>query len=469
MLKFKLTALATLLAASLPVYSDPMQDIFNGMYSTSTPGVSQLQNGRYGVNLGGFSYRPPRSEVGPIVSARTPNLSVGDCGDIDFFAGSFSMISGDELSQVGRGIMQGAATYAFKIAIDSISPMAGSVMSELQDLINQVNRFNIDGCRIGQKLASEVYSGDATPQQESNALSNALSNLTVEVGGAADTFDGYFGPGAGKSASDKAAETGAKITMNSAFKAFEDIEANGAFFNTFGPVKKFELVMSLLGTTVTSTDPTECTAQASSDEKTCINPYPSLGTEFLVNFFFDPQNVGSNTETFAFKYYRCNNADCTSISTATTTTSRLLPKLRKDIYNLWQKLVHQPNQPLTTNEAKLMQWFGADMLSMMKTFGTDDYFAQSYSEFLAYKAVVSAMNYTMQDVITTTKNALDKQTSTMEEGAIFPVGMGKLSKNVDEVRNQYNDFIEKSLNPKIAEYNKSLQTISLLQLISKSR
>ncbi|GIU41087.1 hypothetical protein TUM3794_20730 [Shewanella colwelliana] len=470
MLKIKLTVIAALLATSQQAHADPMQDIFNGMYSTSTPGVAQLQNGRYGVNLGGFSYRPPATETGPIISGRTPNLSVGDCGDIDFFAGSFSMISGDELSQVGRGIMQGAASYAFKMAIDSISPMAGSIMSELQNLMNQFNLNNINGCKIGQGLAEKVYSRQASPQAEKDAVSKALANISENVGTAVDSFSKNFGLEASKPASEKASETGTKIVMNAAFKAFKDIEASGGVFNSFGPVKNYEIIMSLLGTTVTSTDPTECTAQGGVDEKTCINSYPSLGTEFLINFFFDPNNVSSTDETFSFDYYRCNNADCTAVSKGTTTATRLLPKLRKEIYNLWQKLVHQPNVPLNANETKLMQWFGADMLEMMKAFGTDDYFAYSYSEFLAYKAVVSAMNYTMQDIIRISKNSLDKQTSEIKEaGDILPIGLGKLTRNVDEVREQYNDYIEKSLNPKIDEYNKNLTSLTFVQMIKRSR
>nr|QTX14752.1 Pilus assembly protein [Klebsiella pneumoniae] len=47
-----------------------------------------------------------------LVNVSFPKASVG-CNGIDIFLGSFSMINGDQLVQIGRGIAQGSAVYAF--------------------------------------------------------------------------------------------------------------------------------------------------------------------------------------------------------------------------------------------------------------------------------------------------------------------------------------------------------------------
>ena len=103
-------AVCTAMIAPNAVADNAMRNIFNGMMTTTSPASFETAT-RTGVVGGSFSYRTTNVNTN-LVSMSFPKASVG-CNGIDVFLGSFSMINGDQLVQVARGIAQGAAIYAF--------------------------------------------------------------------------------------------------------------------------------------------------------------------------------------------------------------------------------------------------------------------------------------------------------------------------------------------------------------------
>lgn len=77
-----------------------MEGIFQGMVASTDP-ASVRTASRVGAVGGSFSYRQPQVNTN-LVNVSFPKASVG-CNGIDIFLGSFSMINGDQLVQIGRG------------------------------------------------------------------------------------------------------------------------------------------------------------------------------------------------------------------------------------------------------------------------------------------------------------------------------------------------------------------------------
>lgn len=80
-----------------------MRNIFNGMMTSTSPATFSTAT-RTGIVGGSMSYRTTNVNTN-LVSMSFPKASVG-CNGIDVFLGSFSMINGDQLVQVARGIAQ---------------------------------------------------------------------------------------------------------------------------------------------------------------------------------------------------------------------------------------------------------------------------------------------------------------------------------------------------------------------------
>lgn len=468
----KINRICLLISLSLGVFSvcaDPMQNVFNDMYSTSAPSASQHGNGRYGVNLGGFTYRPSISNGAPIVSARLPNASIGDCGQIDIFAGSFSLISGDELAQLSRGIMQGAATYAFNLALQSISPMAAGVVDELRTLINGANQFNIDGCKKGAEWAAKALgTGDATPSTEMGFVAKQLQTANVALGFAPDQNAGTYGPEGQKSASELAKQVGKKINNNSLLKPLSENQPDGALFNSFSSVKSNELILTMLGAVVTSTDMSNCKTP-STDEKTCITPWPGKGAPFFMDLFYDANNVDSDVEDVDIKYYKCADADCINIVQATITTKRILPMLRKTIFDIWQKTYKQSNTPFTSTEEKIMYWFGNDMFLMMKTFGPNDEFGRSYARYKALEATLVIMDYMANDLVNQVRTALVTSKNQQTSDKLYPVGLNQTVEDLMWFKEAYTVSRNTDIQKRVIENRAELDSALTITLSTRAK
>jgi len=158
-LKSSLAIFLSLLMFSAPAFgqvSDAMDKHFGNMkgYTTSTSAGHYQGQTQNVYTLGSFSYRQEQQSY-QLSSVQLPKIKSG-CGGIDIFKGGFSFISGDQLKAMMRNILQNATTYAFKLAIDTVSPLIGKVMGELTSLVERVNGFNINSCETAMSAVDSL-------------------------------------------------------------------------------------------------------------------------------------------------------------------------------------------------------------------------------------------------------------------------------------------------------------------------
>ncbi|WP_076415050.1 conjugal transfer protein TraH [Shewanella sp. UCD-KL12] len=430
-----------------PAYSDPMQTIFNDMYNATPPSFSQHGNGRYGVSFGSFSYRPNISQPANIVAARLPNFKMDDCGSIDMFAGSFSMISGDELSQMARAIMQGAATYAFDLALNSISPMAGDIKKELTKLITDMNKFSKNGCQMGRNMMmSAVGEENTTAITELKLMESQFSSIKSALGTRPDWFSAENDS---NSIAENAGETAVSVDYNSTKAALDKHGAMGAFFESFGSMNRNELAMTFFGTTVTNTSGIGCSSPAQDGESTCISYYPAKGPSYFFDLFFDVQNF-NNTSDVTITYYKCSNPQCTEITESTNTSKRFLPLIAESIDDLWDVMA-KGDQALTQDQQILNYYLGNDMISNMVKFGTNSGNKEAYKMLKSLQMTRTVLEHLAEDMMEKTEQALEKEKSENQNSKVAKAGLPQSLKSVETFREQYQLSVKSKLKEHINE------------------
>jgi conjugative transfer pilus assembly protein TraH len=133
-----------------------MQQLFDDMGAfgnVTGPGAYRAQ-GMNVVTGGNLFMRTPQRNYNP-GSVTLPSLKMG-CGGIDLYAGSFSFISKSELVSMMKNIGSSAVSYAFKLALDSISPQINKTLTELQQTAQDLNAMNINSCEAGEAVARGV-------------------------------------------------------------------------------------------------------------------------------------------------------------------------------------------------------------------------------------------------------------------------------------------------------------------------
>lgn len=109
-----------------------------------------------------------------IATLQMPGFRAG-CGGIDLWTGGFSHISSDQIVEMLRNIGSSAASYAFMLAIQTISPQTYNIMNELNALATQINQTNINSCETAATLLGGMW---PKTDQSSKHLCQAMgSNL----------------------------------------------------------------------------------------------------------------------------------------------------------------------------------------------------------------------------------------------------------------------------------------------------
>ena len=154
-----LLCVVLLCAAAVPARADLNADLgaffneFSGLLNVTDPGIYQGQAAGY-YSGGGLHLRVPQRSY-RLFSLQTPRFRTG-CGGIDLYAGGFSLINSDELVAMLRNVGQAAVSYAFLLALRTISPQISSTIERLQEWAQRFNLGNIDSCEAGARLAGAV-------------------------------------------------------------------------------------------------------------------------------------------------------------------------------------------------------------------------------------------------------------------------------------------------------------------------
>jgi conjugative transfer pilus assembly protein TraH len=147
-------------------------------FITHSSGAYLDQAGGYITGGSLFARGPVENHT--LVSFQPPSFGWG-CGGIDLFTGSLSFISKEDLIKTLRAIGSNAASYAFSLALQQVTPQIKAVIDNLQATMQEINNANINSCR----MAAQLVGGLAPQTQASTEL--YCSSKGVNMG----TFTDY--------------------------------------------------------------------------------------------------------------------------------------------------------------------------------------------------------------------------------------------------------------------------------------
>ncbi|WUR15383.1 conjugal transfer protein TraH [[Empedobacter] haloabium] len=107
----------------------------------------------------------------------------GGCGGIDAFGGAFSHISSAQLKDMLKSVTSALPGVAFQLALDSVSPLLGSVASRFHHLAEIINGQNKNSCSIATALVRNA--AEAT----NFSTNKACQDIAVNLGVASDYAD----------------------------------------------------------------------------------------------------------------------------------------------------------------------------------------------------------------------------------------------------------------------------------------
>lgn len=144
-----------------------------GYANVTAPGVVEGQSARY-YTLGGISTRSEITQPFRFVNVQTPRFSAG-CGGIDFYAGGFSAINADQFIANLRAIGQNAASLAFMLGIQIVSPQLSGLMGDINELAQDFNSLNMSSCDAATKLVGGVM--EKFGVEESNCVIKRMQDF----------------------------------------------------------------------------------------------------------------------------------------------------------------------------------------------------------------------------------------------------------------------------------------------------
>jgi conjugative transfer pilus assembly protein TraH len=169
---------APLRAADLNTEMDNMFNSLGGVGNYTAPGAfkSQALNTYTGGNV--YLRVPQRSYQ--LAQVAWPSAK-GSCGGIDVYGGSFSHIAASEFRDALRRIRSAIPGIAFQMAIDAVSPLFGSTLKTMTNLMTMVNNARINSCETASALVNSAW--DSTGFNNESKCTRAA----VEDGSASDT------------------------------------------------------------------------------------------------------------------------------------------------------------------------------------------------------------------------------------------------------------------------------------------
>ena len=156
-----LAAKQSMREAMMEIYNNKGADI-----TVTSPDAFMGQKAGY-VTGGNAVIRNKIENVRPL-TVNLPHLNdMAGCGGIDIYTGGLSFINDQQLIEVFKSIVSNSEAYAFRLALQTVSPQIDNVMSELYTLAAAVNSFNINSCEQAmQMIDSLALNRDIAQQQQ---------------------------------------------------------------------------------------------------------------------------------------------------------------------------------------------------------------------------------------------------------------------------------------------------------------
>lgn len=304
-----------------------MNRFFNdagGAANATGPSTFEGQSAGY-YSLGNLWTRFPQRSIQPF-NLQMPSVRAG-CGGIDLFSGSFSFINAPELIAMLKATANNALGFAFKLAIDSVSPEIGKVMDEFSQKAQLLNQMNISSCETAQALVGGLW-----PQQ-----SIARSTICEAIGNSQGVFADWAAARQNCNAGNRqeqtiAGNTDANLVQhlvgephNYTWEALRKSQKFGAFDQQFS-----EYIMTLVGTFVTRPAPADNPDAGASVVR--FGPAEEAVVTALLDGTADAPPV---------KILRCNDEACLDVGEQTLTVAvgqALRPRIQAMIQSIAGKI-----------------------------------------------------------------------------------------------------------------------------------
>ena len=303
-MKLSKTLLSVLIGMTMaaPSYSSFLSDQTDKMFNetlsnVTTPGAYETR--QRGVLTGGQYTAHNRIRNVQLFSFSLPSISAG-CGGIDIFAGSFSFINSDQLVALMRSIASNAVSYAFKVALETMSPTISGIITELNDLAQKINSSNINSCRIAQGFVNDIADTFIKESQVKNKAS-----LTGIVSGAWGDFVEVFNHHE-PTVSTLNEEEKKQIYGNGniMYNALKDSSALTAFGGK-NDKAEIEQVMSVTGMVIVTAK--DDTSESATDDNKVDSQTQPPSIKFAELLTADKKDK--------LNYYKCKNDDCSEVAT----------------------------------------------------------------------------------------------------------------------------------------------------------
>ena len=179
-MRFKLKTLTTsvavgLLCVSMSIKAD-VRDVFD-RYTSSSPGAYTNSDGSRTFYGGSFRAQIDQNPV-QLLGFSAPKISAG-CGGIDMYAGSFSLVSGDEVVQMLRGVAQGVPAYFFQLALSNICSKCENLMAAINEQIRELNKWGRLSC---EEAGNAILNSDALAPMVNSMRQSEIPALNAEDG-----------------------------------------------------------------------------------------------------------------------------------------------------------------------------------------------------------------------------------------------------------------------------------------------
>ena len=205
--------------------------------------VSHYKNQLAGhFSLGGSSRRIKVAVLQP-VSVQKPHIKA-DCSGIDVFFGGINYIDTQHFIDFMKNVGSSAKSYAFALALETVSPQIASTLKYLTDMAQKMNLANISSCEAAAALTGAFVPRSAKLNQQTCTL------LSSQKGRISGWIAGKRGCGEDNSTTDT--RTRAAQDIN---KQYPDI-MHGSYNVAWEVINKHngwsqslkEIIMSITGT-----------------------------------------------------------------------------------------------------------------------------------------------------------------------------------------------------------------------------
>ncbi|MEM9093954.1 MAG: conjugal transfer protein TraH [Pseudomonadota bacterium] len=134
-----------------------MDDFWNDLgVAANVTGPAAFEGQRAGYyTLGNVYVRTPQRTLNP-VNIQMPGYRAG-CGGIDIYGGGFSYVNSAQLVAFMKSVANNAASFAFQVALETISPVIAEKVGELQSVAQRINQFAMNSCESGQLAVAAVW------------------------------------------------------------------------------------------------------------------------------------------------------------------------------------------------------------------------------------------------------------------------------------------------------------------------